>query len=177
MADYSTYLQIDGTDMPGNDRSHQGGFAQNQHSAIYQNYTDYNNEAPPKSTPARIKESLQGRAAIQESKPLLSGGFEKSYKPSAYFASSTDSVYEPKKRTGVWLALFVIFYVFYLVLGSVAFEGMEVNSEIAEREDFREVRHRFLQKYSDVLGRPLIFETGAGGRAEMKEYSWRKRCP
>lgn len=154
MADYSTYLPIDGTDMPSQS-THDSRFIQEQY-AIYDSCTNYvvSQYSYPVG-PVRQVESMQGRARSYaiESTPLMSSGV-KSSNPSVAVASSTDSVYEPKKtkRTGLCLALFIVFYLFYLVLGSVAFEGMEVNSEIAEREDFRQVRQRFLQKYSDVLG-------------------------
>lgn len=152
----STYLRIDGIDDPKNGQlSNDLRFVQEQH-AIYDSCTNFfglSND-PLSRGMRKEEESMQGREAkttSQESTPLLSG--QKPWQPS-YFTASADSVYEPKKdkRHGVWLAMFVVFYVFYLVLGSVAFEGMEINSEIAEREDFREVRQRFLRKYSDVLG-------------------------
>lgn len=169
MADYSTYLRIEGTDSPDNSQtSHERSFVQEQH-AIYDSCTNYfgATSATQAGAVRLVVESMQGRcttkSSVKESTALLSG--EKSIAN----AVSTDSVYESKKnkKAGVWLALFVMFYVFYLVLGSVAFEGMEVNSEIAEREDFREMRGRFLQKYSNVLGSAKLFLRGSQNMGEI----------
>lgn len=172
MTDYSAYLQIDGTDEPGeDDDGHQHHrrqssahpdpmFVHEQH-AIYASCTNYFGAASASQAAAvrQVAESMQqrqcdGKETLKEATPLLAAADGKRVKP---MAVSADSVYKPTKKaakkTGVWLSLFVLFYVFYLVLGSVAFAGMEVNSEVAERQEFREVRKRFLQKYSNVLGR------------------------
>lgn len=164
MADYSTYLTITDVDEP---HSQHANFVHEQ-LAIYDSCTNYfavQTATPVK--PLRQVEWLQRKQATQtcvppidnrghnERTPLL-----KTTKSSSTAAQSVDSVYEspPKKSdkrnmVDVWFTMYLMFYMFYLVLGSVAFEFMEGENEIAERDNFREVRQRFLQKYSDVLGK------------------------
>lgn len=159
MADYSTYLKIDGDD---HEVSGDSTFVYEQH-AIYDSCTNY--FGAPSATPAeamRQVESLQrksaattvnspsGKSSLNDRTPLLAGASRKSLATK----TSVDSVYEPKKskKVDVWFSMFFMFYVFYLVLGSMAFAQMEMGNELAERQDFREVRQRFMQKYSDILG-------------------------
>lgn len=69
-------------------------------------------------------------------------------------SSSLSSMGSKKSKKGdIWFSIYLLFYISYLVLGSVAFQSMEVNTEIMMRQNFRDARQTFLQKYSNVMGK------------------------
>lgn len=71
-------------------------------------------------------------------------------------SSSLSSMGSKKSKKGdIWFSIYLMFYISYLVLGSVAFQSMEVNTEVVMRQNFRDARATFLQKYSNVMGKCL----------------------
>lgn len=56
------------------------------------------------------------------------------------------------KKGDIWFFIYLMLYVSYLILGSLAFRSMELETEVDLKINFRDARQRFLQKYSNVIG-------------------------
>lgn len=61
------------------------------------------------------------------------------------------------KRRGILLSIFIVFYVGFLLLGSLTFRTCEMGEELKEQQLYRNVREGFLMKYPSVLGRNFFF--------------------
>lgn len=67
-------------------------------------------------------------------------------------SSSTESTKKSSKKGDIWFSVYLMIYLLYLFMGSVAFERMEREPELTLRQEFRETRQRFLQKYNNIIG-------------------------
>lgn len=56
------------------------------------------------------------------------------------------------RRNQIFLAFYIIFYVTYLIMGSICFQRLEINHEQEIRAKFRVERQLFLQDYPSVKG-------------------------
>lgn len=98
----------------------------------------------------QFEQQLQQEAQLTKScvVPKASGHRPKG---ASEFSDNTSSSSSSKPVN--WLfVMFVLSYVGYLILGSIAFGQLEGNHELDERQTFRQVRQRFLLKYSGVAG-------------------------
>lgn len=76
-------------------------------------------------------------------------------KPSLTASSSSDSISSMDKKLkkgDIWFFMYLMLYVSYLILGSLAFRSMELQTESGVKNNFRDVRQQFQQKYSNVIG-------------------------
>lgn len=83
-----------------------------------------------------------------------------------------------RRTMTVRFCLYLLTYVSYLVLGSMVFSRLEGRNELQERQNFREVRQRFLRTYANVIG--ILKANGLGvelGRSEVNvnERRWPRR--
>lgn len=56
------------------------------------------------------------------------------------------------RRTQIFLFFYIVFYVGYLIIGSICFQKLENGIEQQVRDEFREDRQKFLQDYPNVKG-------------------------
>lgn len=94
--------------------------------------------------------SLFKRQTYSESEPLLGGGG--GYRRQRYLCGERIqlTIY---KRTQIFLFFYIVLYVGYLILGSICFQKLEIATEQAVRDEFRDVRKSFLEEHSDVKGK------------------------
>lgn len=82
-----------------------------------------------------------------DSEPLLN----RSYNYSDYmFAEPVPEV--PYRRSQIFLFFYIVFYAAYLIIGSICFQKLEVGVEQSIREDFQDVRRKFLVDNPSVTG-------------------------
>lgn len=67
-------------------------------------------------------------------------------------SDSISSINTKLKKGDIWFTIYLMLYVSYLILGSLAFRSMELETEVAFKINFRDARQHFLQKYSNVIG-------------------------
>lgn len=67
-------------------------------------------------------------------------------------SDSISSMNKKLKKGDIWLLIYLMLYVSYLILGSLAFRSMELETEVELKMNFRDARLRFQQKYSNVIG-------------------------
>lgn len=64
-----------------------------------------------------------------------------------------DSVLLPRyRRNQIFLFFYIVFYVGYLIIGSICFQRLETGVEQEVRDEFRLDRQKFLQEYPNVKG-------------------------
>ncbi|XP_055304765.1 potassium channel subfamily K member 1-like isoform X1 [Sitodiplosis mosellana] len=81
-----------------------------------------------------------------ESEPLLNQNYR--YTSGHLYG---EPIYLPRyRRTQIFLFFYIVFYVGYLIIGSICFQKLEHNVEQSIREEFREVRRKFLDKNPSV---------------------------
>lgn len=56
------------------------------------------------------------------------------------------------RRTQIFLFFYIVFYVGYLIVGSICFQKLEHEIDQEIRSDFRDVRRKFLEEHSNVKG-------------------------
>lgn len=56
------------------------------------------------------------------------------------------------RRTQIFLFFYIVFYVGYLIVGSICFQKLENGMEQIIRDEFREDRQKFLREYPDIKG-------------------------
>lgn len=84
-----------------------------------------------------------------ESDPLLG---QKPY-PVCQSYLCADSVRLPHyRRSQIFLFFYIVFYVAYLIIGSICFQRLETGVEQQVRDEFRVDRQKFLQEYPNVKG-------------------------
>lgn len=86
---------------------------------------------------------------LSESEPLVSKTNIYQYPCSVYGEAIELSRY---RRNQIFLAFYIIFYVTYLIVGSICFQRLEINHEQEIRAKFRAERQMFLQDYPSVKG-------------------------
>lgn len=59
---------------------------------------------------------------------------------------------QSQSKQQIWLFVYGMFFVCYLVFGSIAFQQFEIDAEKRQRQEFQLIREQFLSKYSQVLG-------------------------
>lgn len=82
---------------------------------------------------------------ISESEPLLNRGFQYS----DYLYGEPVSRY---RRSQIFLFFYIVFYVGYLIIGSICFQKLEVGVEQNIRKEFQDVRRKFLEDNPSVKG-------------------------
>lgn len=82
-----------------------------------------------------------------ESEPLLN----RSYNYSDYLYADPVPVVT-YRRSQVFLFFYIVFYAAYLIVGSICFQKLEVGVEQSIREDFQDVRRKFLADHPLVTG-------------------------
>lgn len=83
-----------------------------------------------------------------ESEPLLN----KSYHYSDGYLYG-EPIHLPRyRRTQIFLFFYIVFYVGYLIIGSICFQKLEHNVEQDIRDEFRDVRRKFLDENPSVKG-------------------------
>lgn len=70
----------------------------------------------------------------------------------AMVTASSSSMDKKLKKGDIRFFIYLMLYVSYLILGSLAFRSMELETEIDLKNNFRDARERFQQKYSNVIG-------------------------
>lgn len=84
-----------------------------------------------------------------ESEPLLSHGF---YHSDYLYGEAIGEEESPYRRSQVFLFFYIVFYVGYLIIGSICFQKLEVGVEKSIRLEFQEVRRKFLADNPSVKG-------------------------
>lgn len=56
------------------------------------------------------------------------------------------------RRTQIFLFFYIVFYVSYLIVGSICFQKLETGVEQEIRDEFRDVRSKFLKENPSVKG-------------------------
>lgn len=83
-----------------------------------------------------------------ESEPLLN----KNYQYTSGYLYGEPIHLRRYRRTQIFLFFYIVFYVAYLIIGSICFQKLEHNVEQDIREEFREVRSKFLEENPSVKG-------------------------
>lgn len=84
---------------------------------------------------------------ISESTPLLrtKDGYQ------SYFCNERIEL-SRYRRTQIFLFFYIVFYVLYLIVGSICFQKLETGVEQEIREEFRDERRKFLEEHPTVEG-------------------------
>lgn len=61
------------------------------------------------------------------------------------------------RRSQIFLFFYVVFYVAYLIIGSICFQRLETEMEESVRYEFRETRKLFLEENPEVKGSERFF--------------------
>lgn len=56
------------------------------------------------------------------------------------------------RRTQIFLFFYIVFYVSYLIVGSICFQKLEHEIDQEIRSEFRDVRRKFIEEHPDVKG-------------------------
>lgn len=90
----------------------------------------------------------QTRPFPSESEPLLN----KNYRFTSGYLYG-EPIHLPRyRRTQIFLFFYIVFYVGYLIIGSICFQKLEHTVEQDIREEFRDVRRKFLDENPSVKG-------------------------
>lgn len=71
---------------------------------------------------------------------------------SSTVSNNSKSSKKSPKKVDICFSVYLMFYLLYLLIGSFVFERMEREPELTLRQDFRQTRQRFLQKYDNIIG-------------------------
>lgn len=83
-----------------------------------------------------------------ESEPLLNKSYQ--YTSGHLYG---EPIHLPRyRRTQIFLFFYIVFYVAYLIIGSICFQKLEHSVEQGIREEFRDVRSKFLEENPSVKG-------------------------
>lgn len=126
---------------------------------------EYNAHMFPYLMPCRIsdegsvifgkEESLHERTGLLRSIEVKPTNYCGNSTNTISLSSSSDSIssLEKKLKKGdIRFFIYLMLYVSYLILGSLAFRSMELETEVDLKNNFREARIQFQQKYSNVIG-------------------------
>lgn len=91
--------------------------------------------------------NLYKRNLLSESEPLLGGNFRKR----RYFCNEVIE-FTRYKRTEFFLFFYIVFYLAFLIGGSICFQRLEYGAEQAIRREFREARQDFLDDHPSISG-------------------------
>lgn len=129
---------------------------------IYESVNDYNyvnlsyseprieNERSTQKSLPNLKhtnQSLYTRNLLSESAPLLGNHYQKR----RYFCYEAIE-YTRTRQTQVFLILYIVFYLVFLVGGSICFQQLEFGAERQIRQQFREAREDFLNDHPSISG-------------------------
>lgn len=129
---------------------------------IYESVNDYNyvnlsyseprieNERSTQKSLPNLKhanQSLYTRNLLSESAPLLGNHYQKR----RYFCYEAIE-YTRTRQTQVFLILYIVFYLVFLVGGSICFQQLEFGAEQQIRQQFREAREDFLNDHPSISG-------------------------
>lgn len=143
------------------DRRNHSAEAINGHTPNYNTLHDYDyvNLEPriqtknltQKSLPnlKQSNRSLYKRNLLSESEPLLGGNGN--YRKRRLFCHEAIE-FTRYKRTQIFLFFYIVFYVTYLIGGSICFQRLEYGAEQAIRQDFRDAREDFLKDHPSISG-------------------------
>lgn len=114
---------------------------------------------------------IENEKLIQKSLPSLKSSYGTVYNNTTTFHSESDpllvkppypvcqsylcadSVRFPRyRRNQIFLFFYIVFYVGYLIIGSICFQRLETGVEQQVRDEFRNDRQKFLQEYPNVKG-------------------------
>lgn len=84
---------------------------------------------------------------LSESEPLLGNNYRKR----RYFCNEAIE-FTRYKRTQICLFFYVVFYVGFLIVGSLCFQRLEYSAEQAIRQNFRDAREDFLEDHPSITG-------------------------
>lgn len=91
--------------------------------------------------------NLYKRNLLSESEPLLGGNFRK-----RRHLCNEVVEFTRYKRTEFFLFFYIVFYLAFLIGGSICFQRLEYGAEQAIRREFREARQDFLDDHPSVSG-------------------------
>lgn len=92
--------------------------------------------------------SVYKRNLLTESEPLLSGNYRKRR------TFCNDAIeFTRYKRTQIFLFFYIVFYMAFLIGGSICFQQLEYGAEQAIREQFRDKRKEFLDDHPSINGK------------------------
>lgn len=112
---------------------------------------------PQRSLPnlKRSNISIQRRRIYSESDPLL--GPPNQYGYHSYLCGERIEILR-YRRGQIFLFFYVVFYMAYLIVGSICFQRLESEMELDIRDEFRETRKSFLDEHPEVKGRDFNLE-------------------
>lgn len=84
-----------------------------------------------------------------ESEPLLNKNYHHHYPDYLYGEPVQLTRY---RRTQIFLFFYIVFYVSYLIIGSICFQQLETGIEQEIRDEFRDVRRKFLKENPSLKG-------------------------
>lgn len=88
---------------------------------------------------------LTSKSYTSESEPLLN----RSYHYSDYLYAEPVQRY---RRSQIFLFFYIVFYIGYLVVGSICFQKLENGVELGIRKEFQDIRRKFLEDNPNVKG-------------------------
>lgn len=93
--------------------------------------------------------SIYRRRIFSESEPLLGGQNPYAYR--SYLCGERIEI-SRYRRGQIFLFFYVVFYMAYLIVGSICFQRLEIEMELSIRDEFRQSRQSFLKEYPEVKG-------------------------
>lgn len=99
-----------------------------------------------------INDGLNTKKKYSESDPLLGS--------SRHYGSINSAPGQSRyRRTQIFLFFYIVFFVGYLIVGSLCFQRLERDTEMEVRKDFREARENFLEKHPSISGKTTVQPT------------------
>lgn len=113
---------------------------------------------------------IEHEKLTQTSLPSLKNSYGTIYSPRSYYSESDPLIGSLKydrcqpylcgepirltryRRNQIFLFFYIVFYVGYLIIGSIIFQKLEISHEQKVRDEFRVDRQDFKQKYPYVKG-------------------------
>lgn len=89
---------------------------------------------------------FSSKSYTSESEPLLN----RSYHYSDYY--SYGEPVQRYRRSQIFLFFYIVFYIGYLVVGSICFQKLENGVELGIRKEFQDIRRKFLEDNPNVKG-------------------------
>lgn len=96
----------------------------------------------------RSNQYLYKQNLLSESEPLLGGNYRKR----RCFCNEAIE-FTRYKRTEIFLFFYIVFYLTFLIGGSICFQQLEYGAEQAIRREFREAREDFLNDHPSISGK------------------------
>lgn len=93
-----------------------------------------------------VGDSLNAKKKYSESDPLLGSN--------RHYGSTASAPAQGRyRRTQIFLFFYLVFFVGYLIVGSICFQRLERATEMDVRKEFREAREIFLEEHPSVSGK------------------------